>query len=221
MENKRIKKIIVNTISIIRIIGSILLPFIFKVFDIPVIITLIIVLFLTDSLDGFLARQWQVQTRGGALLDPLGDKLLAVSCTLSFGYKYPILLMILGLEIFTLVLNIYRALHGEQSVTLIIGKIKMWLLSITLILCAIYSLKSDCLSTITITYDIISYTSIITIVAQLITIIYYIKDSVKQKDTRIKKVPKLKKFNDTLKVLFDEKAYKENKDKPLIEIIKE
>ena len=216
-----VKKIIVNSISVFRIIGSILLPLLFKVFDIPVLITLIIIFFLTDSLDGFLARRFQVQTRGGALLDPLGDKLLAVSCTLSFGYKYPILLIILGLEIFTLVLNIYRSLHGEQSVTLIVGKIKMWLLSITLILCAIYSLKSDYLSTITITYDIITYASIITIIAQLVTIIYYIRDSIKQKGIRIKKVPKLKKFKEIIRVLFDENAYKENKEQPLIDIIKE
>lgn len=221
MGNKGVKKIIVNSISIIRIIGSILLPFLFKIVDIPVLITLIIILFITDSLDGFLARRWQVQTRGGALLDPLGDKLLAVSCTIAFAGSHPILLLILGLEIFTLVLNIYRSLHGEQSVTLIIGKIKMWLLSITLILCAIYSLKSDYLSTITITYTVILYASIITICLQLITIVYYIKDSLKQKSVRIKKVPKLKNFKEILKVLFDENVFAENKEKPLLEIIKE
>ena len=223
MCSKKFKKIIVNLISISRIIGSILMPLFFHIFDIPILITIIIILFITDSLDGFFARRWHVQTRGGALLDPLGDKLLAVSCTLSFVYKHPILLLLLALEIVTMVLNISRAMHGEKSVTLIIGKVKMWLLSITLVLCAIYSLKSDFLSTlnITITYETIIYSSIVTVLFQLITIYFYLNDSIRQKDIRINKIPNLKNFKDILNILFDESLYEQDKDKPLIEVIKQ
>lgn len=34
---------------------------------------------LTDWLDGFLARRWQVESKFGAFLDPAADKLLVVS----------------------------------------------------------------------------------------------------------------------------------------------
>src|SRR6202166_4182562 len=31
---------------------------------------------ITDGLDGWIARRWNVQSRLGAMLDPIGDKLL-------------------------------------------------------------------------------------------------------------------------------------------------
>lgn len=41
---------------------------------------------LTDGLDGYLARRYGWQTRLGAMLDPLGDKLLQASCYGALGY---------------------------------------------------------------------------------------------------------------------------------------
>ena len=222
MGSKRIKKIIVNALSISRIIGAIMMPLFFSIFDTPLLISIIIVLFITDCLDGILARMWGVQTRGGALLDPLGDKLLAVCCTISFVSEHHVLYIILALEIMITYFNVNRTMHGEKSVTSIIGKAKTWLLSITLVLCAIYSLKSDYLSTldINVTYDDIMIASIITIISQLFTIIFYLKDSIKQKNIRIKKIPKLKNFKEILKILFDEENYLKDKDKPLVELVK-
>ncbi len=40
---------------------------------------------LTDALDGFIARRFRWQSRLGAVLDPLADKLLAVSAYLVLG----------------------------------------------------------------------------------------------------------------------------------------
>ena len=39
---------------------------------------------LTDWLDGFLARRWRQMTPGGALLDPIADKILVLGMFLAF-----------------------------------------------------------------------------------------------------------------------------------------
>lgn len=41
------------------------------------------VIAVTDSIDGWVARRWNLQTRFGAVLDPLADKLLLVTIYLS------------------------------------------------------------------------------------------------------------------------------------------
>lgn len=223
MSDKKIKKIIVNSLSISRIIGALLMPLFFQIFDIPGLIIIIICLFVTDCFDGILARHWHVQTKGGALLDALGDKLLAIACIVSFVHKHLILIPILVLELATTYLNVNRAIHGEKSVTLIVGKAKMWLVSITLVLCAINTLKSDFLSTINITVSesAILYFGVLTILMQIITIINYFEDSISQKTIRIAKVPKLKPFMTMMKILFDETTYEDNKNKSLVDILKE
>lgn len=43
---------------------------------------------LTDALDGYIARRFHLQTRLGAILDPLADKLLLVTAYLVFSF-YP------------------------------------------------------------------------------------------------------------------------------------
>lgn len=52
---------------------------------------------ISDVADGFLARYFGWQSRLGAILDPIGDKLLMVSCFLTLGWlgQVPVLLVIL------------------------------------------------------------------------------------------------------------------------------
>jgi len=52
---------------------------------------------ISDVADGFLARYFNWQSRLGAILDPIGDKLLMVSCFLTLGWlgQVPVLLVIL------------------------------------------------------------------------------------------------------------------------------
>jgi CDP-diacylglycerol--glycerol-3-phosphate 3-phosphatidyltransferase len=58
---------------------------------------LIGVAYLTDFLDGFLARILKSSSKIGQILDPLGDKLLAitVSAVLYFGHKAPLYFFVL------------------------------------------------------------------------------------------------------------------------------
>ena len=75
-----------NMLTLTRII---LVPvFIVALFQGYCKVSLCIFLFagVTDALDGFIARRFNMCTRLGAVLDPLADKLLVVSSMLAFGW---------------------------------------------------------------------------------------------------------------------------------------
>ncbi len=60
-------------------------------------LVLFVIAGLSDGLDGLLARYFKWQSRLGAILDPIGDKLLMVSCYLALGWlgNLPVMLVIL------------------------------------------------------------------------------------------------------------------------------
>ena len=71
-----IKLIIVNLITAIRFFGAFCLPFVYYRSGISEASVLIIILFLTDSIDGLLARTLKVNTFFGGITDAISDKLL-------------------------------------------------------------------------------------------------------------------------------------------------
>ena len=86
-----------NLISILRIL--LVAPTVYYLLNESYLVALILffVAGASDGLDGFLARYYRWQTRLGAILDPIGDKLLLVSCYLALGWlgHIPVLLVIL------------------------------------------------------------------------------------------------------------------------------
>lgn len=54
---------------------------------------------VSDGLDGFLAKQFGWQSRLGALLDPIADKLLLVSCYLVLGWLGDLPLWLAGVVV--------------------------------------------------------------------------------------------------------------------------
>ena len=213
---KKGKKIFVNLLSFSRVLGSILIPFVFNSVNINVLVIIVISFFITDTLDGFLARKWEVQTYGGRLLDPLGDKLLAISCILSLINVNKYLLIALILEILITIINVYRAFVGEKVKSSLIGKVKMWPLSVTLVLAIMYTVKSN-LFGLVVTKNTLDCFAYITLGLEIITALDYIRIGFNTKKHKKKIV--LKPFKEILIRLFDEEAYKEDKKKPLIEIL--
>ncbi|MEE9304174.1 MAG: CDP-alcohol phosphatidyltransferase family protein [Thiotrichaceae bacterium] len=80
-------KHIPNIISIMRII--LIVPIIWAVWNGEYNLAFILILIagVSDAVDGFLARYFSWQSKLGALLDPLADKILLISLFVVFSFK--------------------------------------------------------------------------------------------------------------------------------------
>ncbi len=75
-----------NALTVIRIL---LVPlFLYKVLqgDFSFACVVFLVAAITDGLDGFIARFWDLQTKLGTFLDPMADKLLVTTAYLSLAF---------------------------------------------------------------------------------------------------------------------------------------
>jgi CDP-diacylglycerol--glycerol-3-phosphate 3-phosphatidyltransferase len=87
---------------------------------------------ITDQIDGFLARRWQVESEFGRIFDPLADRLMIdAAVILLFIYDHmPLagLILIIGRDV--LLLAGYKAIapQGYELNVNIVGKAATWLL---------------------------------------------------------------------------------------------
>ena len=88
-----------NLISILRIL--LVAPTVYYLLNEEYILALVLFIIAgaSDGVDGFLARYFRWQSRLGAILDPIGDKLLLISCYLAMGWlgHIPVSLIVLVL----------------------------------------------------------------------------------------------------------------------------
>lgn len=92
---------------------------------------------LTDAVDGFIARRFQMTSTLGKILDPLADKLTQITLTICLSHSYPILLPVIALlvakELFQLMGAILLLRRGTPfPSSMIAGKISTFVLFITL-----------------------------------------------------------------------------------------
>ena len=73
---KNYKGLLVNAFTIVRLIG---IPFVFIIENKYILAVFAATLFMTDFIDGFLARKWSCTSRLGALLDLIADKSLVLA----------------------------------------------------------------------------------------------------------------------------------------------
>lgn len=81
------KQWIVTLITLVRLIG---IPFIFMIHNHYWLFIYAVILFLTDFIDGQLARKWNVCSLKGALLDLIADKALVLVLFLSAAINHQI-----------------------------------------------------------------------------------------------------------------------------------
>lgn len=132
MEDKKKKKVIVNSITSCRILATILTPILFNVLSAPLFIVFIGAILLTDSLDGILARKWKVSTLGGSILDMSADKVFAFSVLIALATMFPVMLIPLGLETLISSINlsgINKSTIGKSSQ---LGRIKTWIMGLSI-----------------------------------------------------------------------------------------
>lgn len=179
ISNYIIKEItnIPNLISLFRL--SLAIPFYFLlplinqnyVYRI-IIISLIIIAFISDLLDGYIARKQNITTELGKILDPLADKILVIIIITQLYLNNMILefyfwiILLRDVLIFTGGIVVSKKI-GRVLPSNIIGKITVFSIGIYIIIVLLDIPKSD------IFYHIIFYLSII--LSLLSVIVYFIR----------------------------------------------
>lgn len=89
-----------NLLSYARII---LIPFIVWTYFMKmkyISASLIVISGLTDCIDGYIARHYELITDFGKIIDPIADKLTQIAVVACLAYNYPMMLVLVGVLIF-------------------------------------------------------------------------------------------------------------------------
>jgi CDP-diacylglycerol--glycerol-3-phosphate 3-phosphatidyltransferase len=127
------KEKIANILTIFRI--TIVPFFLYAVFGVTVLsgfIALLLFLIgaLSDYLDGYFARKYNIHSKFGAFLDPLADKLLVGGAFISFALipDFPVplifIVIILAREVFVTILRVVALKKNRPLKTEYLGKVK-------------------------------------------------------------------------------------------------
>jgi len=141
-----------NKITISRIFFSILIFILLSIVDknstnYSLILDIALILFiiggLTDILDGYIARKYNLITPFGRIADPFADKILICGTLICFIPHTKLLapwviIIIIGREILVSNLRSYIESLGHQFGANIFGKLKMFIQTITIIALFLY-----------------------------------------------------------------------------------
>ena len=89
--------------------------------------------FLTDAFDGVIARKLNIQSEFGADLDAICDKVLIAGIALPIIILNPIMIANVILETLISITNIRAELNGKKPKSTKLGKLKTWVLSLTVL----------------------------------------------------------------------------------------
>ena len=132
-KNHKRNQILVNLITAVRSLGTIAIVPIFNSMGAFATGLAAMGFFLTDFIDGFLARRLHVQSFFGSLLDAMSDKAFGMACLLLLSTLNPIFLAILGLEIGIFAINYNSAQKDNNVKSSKAGKAKTALMAATII----------------------------------------------------------------------------------------
>ncbi len=130
----KLKLIIVNLLTLIRIIGTIILIPLYNTFGGKIVGITSFFCYLTDSIDGILARKWHVSTFFGAVFDGLSDKLFTIINFIILYLITPYALIPIIIEILIVLVQAFKFSRNLNVQSNIIGKSKVWILAITVVL---------------------------------------------------------------------------------------
>lgn len=211
------KKILVNLITSLRLLGTFLIIPIYLYWGWVVTALVVGVLFTTDFLDGTLARCFHVETFFGCILDSIADKAFAIIILAILALVNPIFIICIVLEIIISLINYKSVQNGNNVQSSKLGKIKTLILDFTvvfaLILIAVYKLTIMNLSLSL--YTILNFITIPSLIAQLLTIKDYSCKALKNTNLNSKnqiKVKELKSRNEILDILFNTDFYHEHRE---------
>lgn len=216
----------VNSLTIIRLLATFILPMLWKVFNPIILIIVVALILLTDFFDGMLARHFHVQTLFGSILDTVADKFFGIVIVLLVARTEPLFYIVVGFEVLIALINLTAAFLGARTKSSIIGRFKMWVLGLATLFGIIVVFKDELASIIT--YEpltnvlneiiknqdmLIVSTIFLTAGAELMVSIDYLRSVIKQLySKKIEIKYEVKDRENLMKVLFDTAYYLENKN---------
>lgn len=132
-KNHKRNQILVNLITAIRSLGTVAIIPLFTSCGTLVTGLAAMGFFLTDFIDGFLARKLHVQSFFGSLLDALSDKAFGIVCLMLLSTLNPIFLAIIGLELGIFAINYHNGQNNKNVQSSKAGKAKTLLLAATVV----------------------------------------------------------------------------------------
>lgn len=132
-KNHKRNQILVNLITGIRSLGTIAIVPIYCTYGAFATGLAAAGFFLTDFIDGFLARKLHVQSFFGSLLDALSDKAFGIVCLLLLSTLNPVFLAIIGLELGIFAINYHSIQNNNNIKSSYAGKAKTLLLAGTIV----------------------------------------------------------------------------------------
>lgn len=223
-----LKLVLVNLITLSRFIGSILIPIIYFKYGVKSLGLLILLLFLTDMIDGFLSRKLKVETFLGGLMDAVSDKLFAFVLLGLLTYYYPVILIVLFLEFTIFVFNTLSFKDNKNIKTSSLGRMKTILQDISIIVMYLLlgsdiyiNYLPDKIANFIIHNNLgINYILVgIMICLDVLTLCDYKKKSIKQIKYQKLNKKELLPFKDIIFLLTDREFYISNRDKKLKELL--
>jgi len=166
---KKLKKMIPNILTLSRIIVTPLIIFLGIKGYYEALAIICVIVTLTDCFDGKLARRWGVCSEFGAKLDTIGDKLLAISLLSILVVNKKVFLYLLIVETLIALVNVIIYLKTKVTNSLLIGKIKTWILYITLIFGVINIFFSKI-------HIMMNIGIVLSLIFQILTLVSYIRD---------------------------------------------
>lgn len=222
-------KIFVNSLTMLRVLATILLPIVWVYLDPISILIFVVAILSTDFFDGLLARTFKVQTLFGALLDQAADKAFGIIILLIIGRYEPLFYLVAIMEIVIALVNIGGGVKGATTNSSFLGKTKMWVMGLatTCALISIFdkqlyltidiqSIKDLLLKFMENKESIVFGFAFLTVGSQIMVALDYAKHIKGEvKDNKKKIVYNFKNEKELKKVLFDTEYYLKNKDLPV------
>ena len=202
---KKFQLLIVNILTASRIVFAIIMFPIFFACGPKTIGCILVCLFLTDEVDGLLARKFHVSTFFGAILDSVSDKLMSIASCILLCFINPYMIYSIIIEVLIVIANVFIFTQKGNNQSSKLGKFKTWILAICVVLGFFVCKPSKHLVNILVASPAILF--------EFLTLFGYLK---KLLNTRFKysyKKPHYKSMKEIKMMLFNPKFYDENKDK--------
>jgi cardiolipin synthase len=176
---KNIKQYIPNILSTFRLILAFIFPFAFFQKHFYTAITLFVIGSISDFVDGYLARRWNVESKYGKKMDHIADKWFVGMALLSLAVVDNVLIFLLFvLELLISGIGLMAYIKSNNFYVVLIGKLKTAFLFVTIIVGIFVSIDSSLEISFWILMGISAF-------FQVLTIINYFKLSFSKKNLKI------------------------------------